>query len=74
VPDSLSVDLSVPDFYFADMGKSVASVNYADTERQFNQSIEDLQNLARDVEDKLSQIKCKIVDADENESDLFRRI
>ena len=49
--------------------KSVASVNYADTERQFNQSIEDLQNLARDVEDKLSQIKCKIVDADENRLD-----
>ncbi|XP_052079040.1 uncharacterized protein LOC127717440 [Mytilus californianus] len=48
--------------------KSVAS-SFADTEKQFNQSIEDLQNLARDVEDKLSQIKCKIVDADENRLD-----
>ncbi|XP_063411641.1 uncharacterized protein LOC134694557 [Mytilus trossulus] len=48
--------------------KSVAS-SFAETEKQFNQSIEDLQNLARDVEDKLSQIKCKIVDADENRLD-----
>lgn len=48
--------------------RSIAS-SFAETEKQFNQSIEDLQNLARDVEDKLSQIKCKIVDADENRLD-----